>query len=152
MDIPAASTPIVCDMTDAPDTDIERLAEYKRLFTEALVGKEKTTEGIRYRFRAQPGIESWVRDLAAREQACCPFFAFDITTEGDEVVWDSTVSDSDMARTILDEFYLLPENLAVSMDDLRERLARRGLDVTFNVAGTVHHARPDAAASAHSPT
>ena len=69
-----------------PTPRIERLAEYRRLFAHAaFLGRERTAEGIRFRFRAEPGIEEWVRDLAAREKACCAFFAFDITAEGDEV-------------------------------------------------------------------
>jgi hypothetical protein len=139
MEIPDASTPIVCDMTDAPDTDVERLAEYRRLFTQVFVGRERTADGIRFRFRAEPGIEAWVRDLAAREEACCAFFAFDITTEGDEVLYDAAVTDNDQARAILEEYYALPDTLVENLDDLRERLAERGVVFTSNTAGTVHH-------------
>src|SRR6266508_5993008 len=97
------TTPIVCDMTSAPDTGPERMMEYQRLFTQALIGRERTADGIRFRLRAADGIEAWVRDLAAREKACCPFFDYSITTDGDEVRWDATVIDNDIARTILDE-------------------------------------------------
>ena len=38
MQIPPASTPIACDMSTARDTPEERLAEYRRLFAQALVG------------------------------------------------------------------------------------------------------------------
>jgi hypothetical protein len=139
MDIPSASTPIVCDMTDAPDTDQQRLAEYRRLFEQALVGREQTAEGIRFRFRADPGIEDWVRDLAAREKACCAFYAFAVTVEGDGVLWDCAVPDNDAARAILDEFYLLPDSAVGSLDDFTRRLDQRGVEVKSNAAGTVHH-------------
>jgi hypothetical protein len=139
VDIPAASTPIVCDMTDAPDTSQERLAEYQRLFTQALIGRERTPDGIRFRFRAEHGIEAWVRDLAAREKACCAFFAFTITTKGDEVLWDAAVTDNGIARAILDEFYVLPDTVVESLDGLRERFAQQGLDLNSTPAGTVHH-------------
>jgi hypothetical protein len=147
MQIPDAATPIVCDMTDAPDTDVERLAEYRRLFTHAAyLGRERTTEGIRFRFHAEPGIEEWVRDLAAREKACCAFFAFDITTEADEVRYDAAVADNDLARAILEEYYALPDNLVGTLDDLRERLGERGVafdsDSDTDSAGTVHHVQP----------
>jgi hypothetical protein len=138
MEIPDASTPIVCDMTDAADTDIERLAEYRRLFTQALTGRERTAGGIRFRFRAEPGVEAWVRDLATREKACCAFFASAITTEGDEVLWDAAVTDNDLARAILDEFYALPDTLVESPDSPHVRFADRGLAVTSDPAGTVH--------------
>jgi hypothetical protein len=105
--------PIACDMTNAPDTGPERIAEYERLFAQALTGRERTAAGIRFRLRADPGIEDWVRDLAAREKACCSFFDFSVATVGDEVHWDATVVDDDTARAILDEFYALPHNLSL---------------------------------------
>lgn len=133
MEIPAASTPVVCDMTTATDTEEERLAEYRRLFAQALAGKQRTAAGIRFRFRAEPGVEAWVRDLAAREKACCAFYGYTVSMEGDEVLWDCAVPDDDLARAILDEFYALPDMLAANpeagMDGLRERFARHGLPI-----------------------
>ena len=62
---------VVCDMTGAPDTGAERLAEYGRLFEAAFVARERTSpSGIRWVLRADPGIEAWAADLAARENAC----------------------------------------------------------------------------------
>ncbi|SEF25111.1 hypothetical protein SAMN05421837_1021011 [Amycolatopsis pretoriensis] len=107
MQIPPASTPIACDMSNARDTPEERLAEYRRLFAEALVARERTEIGIRFRFRADLGVEDWVRDLAAREKACCPFFGFDIAAEAGEVRWDAAVPDTDEARAVLEDFYAL---------------------------------------------
>jgi hypothetical protein len=156
MEIPAASSPIVCDMTTATDTEEERLAEYGRLFAQALAGKERTAEGIRFRFRAQPGVEKWVRDLAAREKACCAFYVYTVAVAGDEVVWDCAVPDDDMARAILEEFYALPDTLAegsaAGMDTLRERFARHGLAIISDPAGTVHTVqRHDAGSAAPTP-
>jgi hypothetical protein len=105
MRIPPASTPIACDMSTARDTPGERLAEYRRLFAQALVSRERTGIGIRFRFRADPGVEDRVRDLAAREQACCPFFGFDIAVEAGQIRWDAAVPDTDEARAVLEEFY-----------------------------------------------
>ena len=130
MDIPATTTPIVCDMTNAPDTAGERLAEYKRLFAQALLGRERTADGIRFRFRAQRGVEPWVRDLAAREKACCAFFTFSITTLGEEVRWDASVIDDDIARAILDEFYALPDTIAGGFEGVYDRFTRQGLQFT----------------------
>jgi len=142
---------IVCDMGSAPDTGPERMREYHRLFAHHLVGRERTAEGIRFRFRAgeaaagsaasaagdRPAasdraggfdsVEAWVRDLAAREKACCAFFDFTISTDGDEVRWDATVIDDDVARAVLEEFYHLPENAADGDEELERRLRERGL-------------------------
>jgi hypothetical protein len=141
MDQPANATPIVCDMTSAPDTGPERVMEYQRLFARALVGRERTAEGIRFRFRAAEGVEAWVRDLAAREKACCPFYDYRVTTAGDEVHWDATVIDDDIARAILDEFYNLPETVTDGVEGLEHRLTQRGLQIITNPAGTVTQAQ-----------
>ena len=141
MDQPTTPTPIVCDMTSAPDTGPERMSEYGRLFAQALVGRERTAEGIRFRFRAGDGVEAWVRDLAAREKACCPFFDSGINTVGDEVHWDATVIDDDIARAILDEFYALPDTVADGVEGLENRLGERGLEIMVNPAGTVMEVR-----------
>lgn len=109
MEIPPADTPVVCDLRGTTETPEERIAEYGRLFEHALAGRERTAQGIRFRLHAKAAVEAWVRDLAAREQACCPFFAFDITTTGDEVLWDAAVSDNEEARFALEEMYALPD-------------------------------------------
>ncbi len=141
MDDTTTRTPIACDLTTATDTGPERFLEYERLFTQALVGRERTVEGIRFRLRADDGVEAWVRDLAAREKACCAFFDFRITTDGDEVRWDATVVDDDMARDILDEFYALPEKFADGLDGFERRLTERGLEFIGNATGTITEVR-----------
>jgi hypothetical protein len=103
---------VVCDMSGAADTFAERMAEYRRLFAQSLVGRSRAGAGIRFRFRADPGLAEWVRDLARREQACCPFFRFTIKASGHEVWWDVSVVDDDAARQVLAEFYRLPGTLS----------------------------------------
>jgi hypothetical protein len=137
-----ATPPILCDMTDAPDTAAERLAEYERLFLGALVGRQRSEEGIRFRFRADPGLEDWVRDLAAREKACCAFFSFDITAHGDEVWMDASVIDDDLARQILDEYYHLPDNVSEGAAALFERFTQQGLQVMIRDQGELRPATP----------
>jgi hypothetical protein len=108
-DATPTTPPIVCDMAGAPDTAPERIAEYRRLFAEALVGREETSEGIRFRFRGDPAVEAWVRDLAAREQACCAFFTFAIARHGAELWWDASVPDDETARAVLHLFFALAD-------------------------------------------
>ncbi len=104
--------PIACDMSSAPDTPAERRDEYRRLFSGFLIGRERSDAGITFRFRADPGLESWIRDLAAREQACCAFFSTAVSATAREVRWDLSVIDDDLARQALAGFYSLPEILA----------------------------------------
>jgi hypothetical protein len=120
---------IVCDMTTAPDTAQERIVEYRRLFAAALIGREKTERGIRFRFRAAAGVEAWVRDLAAREKACCAFYNFTVTTLDDQVLWDVTVVDDDLARALLAEFYVLPDTIGQETETLLDRFTGLGLRV-----------------------
>jgi hypothetical protein len=107
---PTAVPPVVCDMTDAPDTGEERLADYGRLFDAAFVARERTPDGgIRWVLRADPGIEAWATDLAARENACCAFMTNTVTLVGEHVHWDATVIDDPSARAVLDLLYDLPD-------------------------------------------
>lgn len=104
--------PVACDMSAASDTPAERAAEYRRLFSQALTGRERSEASIRFRFRADPGVADWVRDLAAREEACCAFFRFTVTAHDGEIWWDASVIDDDSARQMLAGFYELPDILA----------------------------------------
>jgi hypothetical protein len=137
--------PIACDLTDAPDTAEERLAEYGRLFAQALTGRERTDQGVRLRFRADEGVDAWVRDLAARELACCPFLDIAVSTTGDEVWWEAGVAanaaDEDVARMVVDDLYGLPDSVADGVSGMQRRLTERGLAVGTNASGTVTRIR-----------
>ncbi len=105
--------PIVCDMTGAPDTGAERLAEYSRLFAAAYVGRERLSAGVmRWRFRADPGIEVWARDLATRENACCGFMHTTVSQRGGEVIWEASTVDDPDAHRVLDLMYELPPTVS----------------------------------------
>jgi len=119
--------PIVCDMTGATDTPAERIEEYRRLLSQSLIGRSQTPTGIRFRFRADPGLADWVRDLARREKACCGFFDFTVQASGGEVWWDACVVDDETARRILAEFYRLPGTVAAGDAVVRQRFADQGL-------------------------
>jgi hypothetical protein len=104
--------PIACTLDS--DAIALRMGEFAELFRAALIGRETTDQGIRFRFATAPGVEEQVRDLARREQSCCSFFRFAIRVHGDEVWWDATVTDRD-ARPVLDDFYELPERLGAPL-------------------------------------
>lgn len=120
---------IVCDMSEAPDSLQERFEAYRRLFAQSLIGRERQGKGIRFRFRATPGVEARVRDLAAREKACCAFFDFRVSVVDDEVVWDGWTIDDPLARQVLEEFYGLPDSLGEGPEASLERLGGLGLRV-----------------------
>ena len=97
-------TDIVCTLT--ADDARDRLAEYGRLSAAAYAGRERTTAGMRWWLRADPGIAEWARDLAARERACCAFLTIAVTEDGDRVVWEMTADPA--AERALVAFYALP--------------------------------------------
>jgi len=67
-----------------------RLAEFEAVFAEALTGVERREPGwLRLRFR--DGVEARLRDLTAREAACCGFFDFTVHHAEGEVVVDVRV-------------------------------------------------------------
>jgi hypothetical protein len=134
---------VACDMTDAPDTPEERMAEYGRLFGQHLVSRERTAEGIRFRLRADDGVEAWVRDLLAREKACCPFFDFELATVDGVLRWDITVDD-DLARAVLDEFYRATSTAGEDWNGVERRLTDLGFTITTNDTDTVTEVRPGA--------
>ena len=118
----SATTPtrFVCDMTAAPDSPRERAAEYRRLFALALTRRDRTAEAVIWRFAAHPGIEAWLRDLAAREAACCPFLRYAVAAEGDEVVVEIAAAAEAALQPVLDMVQRWPDEIAGAMPALLE--------------------------------
>ena len=137
MDLDVNPIPIVCDMSTTPDTGPQRLAEYERLFSTHLLARERRGDGVRFRLRADHGVEAWVRDLAARERACCAFLDSQIAVEGGQVLWDITTIDDDIARAVLDEYYDLPDSAGIEADKLERRLSAKGLQFIGTPRSTV---------------
>ena len=99
---------IACDMTDAPDTPSERLAEYGRLFAHALLTRERTPAGVVFTFAAKPGVWEWLTDLVHREAVCCPCFAYEVSADDNRIVWSLTSEAGPAAQAMLDEFAAMP--------------------------------------------
>ncbi|MCO1659961.1 hypothetical protein [Pseudonocardia humida] len=135
---------VVCDMTDAPDTGEQRLQEYARLFATAFISRERTSTGMRWRLRADDGIEALARDLAARENACCAFMSTTITTTDGEVLWDSTTIDDPAARAVLDLLHELPEARLTDADEVHERFVRTtGVPIVITDGPVTRRATPE---------
>ena len=126
---PQPDAPIACDMSLARDTLAERLAEYRRLFEHALIGRESTETATTFRFAARPGVREWVCDLAKREAACCSFLAYEIDQEGEEIVWTTSGGLGAPEMAILDEFLDGPGSVPGGSDAIAHRLEDQGLHV-----------------------
>jgi MerR family transcriptional regulator, copper efflux regulator len=80
--------PIACTLS--PGELHERRALIGSLTGDALIAREPIAGGVRARFRAAPGVERRVRELAAAEARCCPFLELAVTTAPDTVLLDVT--------------------------------------------------------------
>lgn len=118
---------VACDMTNAEDNPAERLTSWRKVLTEALVGKETTISGIRFRFYQSSEIEAEVRRLVALEGECCAFIDFDVSVVGGEVLVDASTSADPTARAILMVFFNLTNSGGESEDSIRNRFAIAGL-------------------------
>lgn len=67
-----------------------RQAEFDDLFTVALRGQERLSP-TRLRWTLDPAVEGRARELAARESACCSFFAFSFDAAEDALLVDVDV-------------------------------------------------------------
>jgi len=67
-----------------------RLAEFDDLFATALHGQQRLSPTA-LRWRLASSAEATVRDLTARETACCSFFSFAVTADDGAVGVDVTV-------------------------------------------------------------
>ena len=106
--------------------------------------------GVRLRFRADEGIEAWVRDLAVREKACCPFYNFAVSATGGEVCWeislvDGVADDEHTARTLLDTYFYAPDYAADGVEGMTRWLAGEGFAVTPTESGMVMRFEPTVA-------
>lgn len=72
-----------------------RQAEFETLCRTALRRQERLTAGhLRLTLAGGDHLEKTVRDLAAREAACCSFFDFTVTPFADELVLDIEVPEA----------------------------------------------------------
>ena len=129
-------------MSTAHDTPQERMAEYGRLFDHALAGRERTSDAVIWRFTARPGVEAWVRDLADREAACCPFLTYTITVTGGQVTYRMSGDDNPMLQAVLDEINRVPKHVADGFPGPLERLDRAGFEVGTTTDGAVTTVSP----------
>jgi len=105
LSIPAqAGATVACDMTGAEDSLAERLAEYRRLFDRALLSRGSTGPATTFRLAARPGVQDRLLDLVRREAACCPFLSYEVSRDGDRIVWTTTGGPDAPDPAVLGEF------------------------------------------------
>jgi hypothetical protein len=66
----------------------EQAGRWGRLAARALAGHTKTADGVRLRFRPEPGAEAELRGLAAVETECCPWAIWSVEASAEQLVLD----------------------------------------------------------------
>jgi hypothetical protein len=74
-----SSLEIACSLT--PADYAERLREFRRLFTTALLESRREPARLYLNLDPSAAREEDVRDLLRREQECCAFFTFSVSAE-----------------------------------------------------------------------
>lgn len=77
-----------------------RLAEFDDLFATSVRGVRRRGDGVLMQLTGTEGLLERVRDLAARETACCSFFTFTIEGTDQDLTLDISVPPD--RREILD--------------------------------------------------
>lgn len=100
-----AGEPIACSLSGAQLSG--RAREFQAVFAWLTARERLPSGGIRWTFQSGPGVERAVRELARREHLCCPFLGFAISTQGEQVIWETRGPEG--AGALVDEFARLPE-------------------------------------------
>jgi hypothetical protein len=93
--------PVACSLT--ADEQADRAGELRELAGRALAERRREPGRVVLSFKAGPGVEKQVEDLARRERECCPFLKISVARDEDLVALSIGAGpDSDAA---LDAFY-----------------------------------------------
>lgn len=95
---------IACSLSGGDQA--KRLEEIADLTRRALLETLETTDGLRLRFAAQPGVRSELEQLIEAESRCCSFLRFTLNPDDDDLVLD--VSGPKEARPLIDEMFCPP--------------------------------------------
>jgi hypothetical protein len=79
---------IVCRLP--PADRAQRTADFRALFAGGIVERQRSSSGVRWTLRAEPGVEAESRRLAALEERCCDGITFGIRRDEEVVHWEIT--------------------------------------------------------------
>ncbi len=94
-----------------------------------MIDRKRTGDAVVFTFAAKPGVAEWMTDLARREAACCPFCEYDVTVDGQHVVWRVSSQAGPVVQAFLDELHALPERIGDGLEGMFRRLAERGISI-----------------------
>ncbi len=80
------AAPLACSL--GQDDLADRQRRWHALADRAIIDVAWTDRGMRLRFRAEPGVEAELHDLAALERDCCAFADWAVVTDGEAFAID----------------------------------------------------------------
>lgn len=78
------TVPVACTLTSAGLA--AQSDRWEQLAARAMTERAETADGLRIRFRHEPGAEEELRELAAVENECCPWAAWTVEQEEGQIV------------------------------------------------------------------
>lgn len=78
--------PVACSLSRAGLA--AQAARWVRLAARAMTEREQTEDGLRIRFRPEPGAEEELRTLVATENECCPWATWTVRADPGRIVLD----------------------------------------------------------------
>jgi hypothetical protein len=82
----STSAPIACTLT--PANLAAQASRWLKLAARAMTERDETAAGVRLSFRAEPGVEQELRELATVESECCAWATWAVEPTADSVVLD----------------------------------------------------------------
>lgn len=138
---PIAHAPIACSVDLTQRNVVQAgIDEYRSVFA-YLRSSERTATGLRWHFSNVSGLGARLTNLAAAEHRCCSFLKFTLTTDGDEIVWETNADER--AQTFVDEYFRLPDRLREEprkghdLEHLRATSLQAGITFTAMLRGSL---------------
>lgn len=96
------SIPIACSLGQADLADRER--RWHALADRAIIDLAPTGYGLRMRFRAEPGVEAELHQLAALERDCCAFADWAVRADSGVIALDVSGKSADSVPAVQEMF------------------------------------------------
>ncbi len=94
--------PIACSL--GQDDLADRQRRWHALAGRAMIDRARTGNGLRMRFRDEPGVEAELRDLAALERDCCAFADWVVHADSGTLALDVRGKSADSVPVVQEMF------------------------------------------------
>jgi hypothetical protein len=91
----ADAAPVACTLSSAEMP--AQVSQWEQLITRTMTGRTETTDGVRLRFRADPGVQDELHLLIKVEKQCCPWASWTIGGDTREIVLEVRSTEAGLA-------------------------------------------------------